>query len=175
MQILSSQFVGKPIISVQTSEIIGYIKDMVTKQEDLKIVALCVSQPHQKESYYLLPSDIRFFNKDKVIVDSFQKLSEFSELVRYQHDITSNYRIIKKRVKTSSGKKLGRVVDYMFDPAHYFVTKLNVKPLLLQNIVYTKLLIDRDDIIDTQKNYIIVKDNFAKLKKPATAVLPAQS
>lgn len=175
MQVLFTQFVGKPVIGVQNSDHLGILKDVVIKQESLKIIALAVSLKHKKESYYLLPNDIRFFNKDKILVDSFQKLSELSELIRYENDILHNYKIIGKKVQTVSKKKLGKVSNYMFDPAHYYVTKLSVKPNIFKSFLYTKLLIDRDNIIDTNKKYITVRDNYAKLKKSVPAVLPARS
>lgn len=175
MQVLSTQFIAKPIMSVQSSDILGTVKGLIIKQESLKIVAIAVKVGKSNNEHYLLPADIRFFNKEKILVDSYQKLSEFEDLVRYQYDITNNYNLIAKKVKTSSGKKLGKVKEFMFDPAHWFVTKLSIKPQFVRNVFYTKLLIDREDIVKTEDRAIIVKDNYAKLKKPAAVVLPARS
>jgi len=175
MQKLSSELVGRPIVSVQSSQHLGTLTGFILSNEDLKIVACTVAVPGTKNVHYLLPNDIRFFNAQKILVDSHQNLSEFADLVRYQHTITDNYMLIGKKVETTAGKKLGKVTSFLFDPAHYYVTKLGVTPPLFKKFLVTHLLIDRADIIETKKNTIIVKENVAKIKKSAPAVLPQRS
>lgn len=175
MQKLSSDFIGKPIVSVQGAEIIGILSSVIIKPSDFKMIVCVVSPLISKNKLYLLPGDIRLFNNDKIIIDSHQKLSEFEDLVRYQHDIINNYNVIGKKVETTSGKRLGKVSSFMFDPAHYYISKLYVRPGILKSIVVTNLLIDRADVVDTKKNTIIVKDNFAKIKKTSPSVLPQSS
>jgi sporulation protein YlmC with PRC-barrel domain len=139
-------------------------------------MAVCsVQSLDSRVPLYLLPTDIRFFNEQKILIDSDQKLSEFEDLVRYQHVITEHYSVIGKHVITSSGKKLGKVRDFLFDPSHYFLTKLVISPPLLRKFLVASLLIDRNDIIETKKNHIIVKENLAKIKKASPSVLPLQS
>ncbi len=174
MQKLCSNFIGLPIVSVQSSEPLGMLSDLVIKSEDLKIVLIIVTTS-AKEKKYLLPRDIRFFNNQKVLVDSIQNISDFDDLVRYQNDIIHNYTLIGKRVVSASVKRIGKVTNFSFDPAHFYVTKLNVTPGLFKNFLVTNLLIDRSSIVETKKNMIVVKDNFAKIKKTATAPLPQRS
>ncbi len=176
MQKLSSSFIGLPVVSVQSSEPLGLLSDLVVKSEDLKIVLLVVSShAKSKSKKYLLPRDIRFFNNKKVLIDSVQNLSDFDELVRYQNDILNSYRLPGKRVESASEKKIGKVTNFSFDPAHFYVTKLNVNPGFFKNFLVTNLLIDRSSIVETKKNTIVVKDNFAKVSKTATAPLPQRS
>ncbi len=175
MQIIASEFIGLNVVSVQSAEVLGVINGFVLKPEDLKIIVFSLQTFSSREKHYLLPRDIRHFNNQKVLIDSLQNISEFSDLVRYQHDITNDYALIHKPVETVGGKKLGRVVDYMFDPAHYYITKLKVRPRLLSGIFVSSLLIDRSSIVETKQNVIIVKDNFAMIKKTATVPLPQNS
>jgi len=175
MQKLSSDLLTKPVVGVQNAEILGTITGFVIRPDDFKIVVCVVTPIISKTKMYLLPSDIRLVNDNKVIIDSHQKLSEFEDLVRYQHDITNNYTVIGNKVETSNGKKLGRVKDFIFDPAHFYISKLYVRPRMLKVFLVTNLLVDRADVIDVKKNTIIVKDNFAKLKKESPSVLPQNS
>jgi len=156
MQKLSSELLSKPIVGVQNAETLGILTGFIVKSSDFKIVVCIVTSTVSKNKLYLLPSDIRLVNNDKIIIDSHQKLSDFEDLIRYQHDITENYNVIGNKVETSSGKKLGRVSDFIFDPAHFYISKLYVKP-------------------GFKKNTIIVKDNCAKIKKTSPSVLPQSS
>lgn len=175
MQKLSSELLSKPIVGVQNAETLGILTGFIVKSSDFKIVVCIVTSTVSKNKLYLLPSDIRLVNNDKIIIDSHQKLSDFEDLIRYQHDITENYNVIGNKVETSSGKKLGRVSDFIFDPAHFYISKLYVKPGLLKSLMITNLLIDRADVVDVKKNTIIVKDNYAKIKKTSPSVLPQSS
>lgn len=170
-----SDFIGKPVVSVQSGHPLGSLTDVILVSDSLKMTVCTVHSPESRAPLYLLPSDIRFFNDQKILVDSDQKLSEFEDLVRYQHAITEHYSVISKHVVTSSGKKLGKVRDYLFDPSHYFLTKLVISPPLLRKFLVASLLIDRNDIVETKKNHIIVKENLAKIKKASPSVLPLQS
>ncbi len=172
MQKLSTELVGKPVYSVQSGELLGILTGFILQSGDLKMVAFTVKVASSQEIHYLLPGDIRYFNAQKILIDSLQNLSVFVDLVRHQHAITENYNIIGKKVETSSGKKLGKVVSFLFDPAHYYVTKINVSPPILQRILTTSLLIARADIVETKAKVIIVKENLAKIKKTAPVVLP---
>lgn len=175
MQKLSSDLLEKPVVGVQNAETLGLITGFIVKSSDFKIVACVVNSSISKNKLYLLPSDIRLVNNDKIIIDSHQKLSEFEDLVRYQHEITQNYNVIGNKVVTTSGKRLGKVENFIFDPAHFYISKLYVKPNILKSLLVTNLLIDRADVVDVKKNTIVVKDNYAKIKKASPSVLPQSS
>lgn len=175
MQKLASEFIGLPIVSVQNADNLGNVTGLIIKSNDLKIILCTVTVIGSREKHYLLPRDIRHFNNQKVLVDSIQNVSEFTDLVRYQHDIANNYELISKRVVSVNGKNIGKVINFIFDPDNFYVTKLNVKPGILKNLLVTNLLIDRASIVETQKNVILIKDNFAKVKKTASVALPQRS
>jgi len=175
MQKLSTELLGKPVYSVQSGEQLGIFTDFILQSGDLKIVACTIKVMSSQEVHYLLPADIRYFNTEKILIDSVQKLSVFADLVRHQEAIAHNYNLIGKKVETVSGKKLGKVLNFLFDPAHYYITKINVSPPILQRILTTSLLIDRADIVETKTKVIIVKENLAKIKKTTSAVLPQGS
>jgi len=175
MQKRIEDFLGKPVVSIQSAAILGTIVNLVIQSGDLKIVACEISVQNTKEKLYLLPNDIRFLNNDKVLINSVQSLTEFDDLVRYQHNILHNYQLTGKQVETVSGKKLGKVVGYVFDADHFIVKKLSVKQGMFKSLIATDLLIDIADIIDTKPKMIVVKDNLIDLKKASPSVLPQRS
>ncbi len=170
MQVLQSEFSGKPIMSVHTGEQLCVVTGFVIHPDNLKILLFIAHAPLQKQSYYLLPSSIRFADSKRLIIDSAQSLSEFDELVRYQRDILHNFNPLKKKVITQSGKKLGVVQNFSFDNQHNFVQKLYVQANFFKRFLQTQFIIDRNVIIETTKNSIIVKDTVEEL--PATIKTP---
>ena len=158
MQILRSEFIGKPVMGVHTGEQICAITDCIIHQENLKILLFVTQAGLQKNPLYLLPNNIRFADNKRLIVDSAQTLSEFDELVRYQHDILDSYQPIRKKVVTVSGKKLGTVLDYSFDNQHNFIQKIYVRANFFKRFMQAQFVIDRVAIVETKKNSIIVKD-----------------
>ncbi len=172
MQILQSDFKGRPIMSVHTGEQLCVITDFVIHPDNLKILLFIAHAPLYKQPYYLLPSSIRFADSKRLIIDSAQSLSEFDELVRYQHDILQSFSPIKKRVVTQFGKKLGTVRNFSFDSQHNFIQKLYVEANIFKRFLQTQFVVDRSTIIKTTKNSIIVKDTTNELtnvvKSPIT-------
>jgi sporulation protein YlmC with PRC-barrel domain len=174
MQILRSDFIGKPVMGVHTGEQICVISDCVVHKDNLKIVLFAAQAGLQKEVLYLLPNSIRFADSKRLIVDSAQSLSEFDELVRYQHDILHTYKLLHKKVITSSGKRLGTVIDYSFDNQHNFVQKLYVRAILLKRFLQPQFIIDRSAILDTKPNSIVVKDAVVTETSTLETILPSK-
>ncbi|MFO0862947.1 MAG: PRC-barrel domain-containing protein [Candidatus Saccharibacteria bacterium] len=170
MQVLQSEFSGKPIMGVHTGEQLCVVTGFVVHPGNLKIILFIANAPLQKQPYYLLPNSIRFADSKRLIIDSAQSLSEFDELVRYQHDILHNFNPIKKKVITQSGKKLGTVVDFSFDNQHNFIQKLYVRASFFKRFLQAQFIIDRNSVIETTPNSIIVKDTVDEL--PATIKSP---
>ena len=174
MQRLYSECVGLPIMSVQTSQMVGQFSKNTLSPDDLKITLIGVKVA-MGAVQYLLPDDVRLFDTTKIVIDSEQKLSDSEDLVRFDKMQKRNYELISKPVITLSGKKLGKVRDYTFDTTHFLVAKLCITPGLLQRFVHSSLLIDRNDIIETKADVIVVKESTIKVKKTASQVLPAKS
>ncbi len=163
MQVLQSQFIGKPIMGVHTGEQLCVITGFVIHPDNLKIILFIAHATLQKKPYYLLPTSIRFSDSKRLIIDSAQNLSEFDELVRYQNDILNNYTPKGKKVITQSGKKLGVVDDFSFDSQHNFVQKIYVKANLFKRFLQQQFIIERNLIVETTKQTIIVKDAVSEI------------
>jgi uncharacterized protein YrrD len=174
MQILHSEFIGKPVMAVHTGEQICVITGCIVHQDNLKIILLVTKAGLQKNPLYLLPDSIRFADSKRLIVDSTNSLSEFDELVRYQHDILHSYQPLRKKVITEAGKKLGSVIDYSFDNQHYFIQKLYVQAGLLKRFLQAQSIIDRTMIVETKPNCIVVKDAVVSDKSSVKSTIPSK-
>lgn len=175
MQHLHSGIIGKPIMSITGAEILGIVTGIVIKPQSLHMIACELKVPMEKAHQYLLFNDIRYFNNQKILVNDKHAISEYADLVRYQDDIDNNYQLVGKRVQTVSGKRLGKVTNFVYDAQHFFVCKLHVAPTLFKSLLITKHIIDRNDIIETKPRAIIVKDSLASIKKTTPSILPQRS
>lgn len=174
MQRLASQIIGAQLFSVHTGGKIGKITAILVRETDLKLELFIVSAIENKKPLYLLSSDIRALDRSRIIIDSYDKLSEAEDLLRHQDLIKSDNKLFGTKVQTQSGKKLGKVKDYSVDITHFFVTKLHIHTNWPQKLFHETLVIDRSDIIDITKDKIVVRDTTIKAKS-SVKVLPAKT
>lgn len=173
MQRSNSALVGQALYSVHTAGKIGLIRKLILRQQDLKVELLEIVAFDPTSVRYLLPSDIRFDDGKKIIIDSHESLSEPNELLRHQEILNHPFSLLGCRVVTQSGKRLGKVKDFSVDMQHFVVSKLNVVAPIWMLPFNSKFLIDRSDIVDIEKSKIVVKDAAVKTPEPVTKPLPA--
>lgn len=172
MQRSNSALVGQAIYSVHSAGKIGLIRKLCIRQQDLKIELLEVVVFDPPSVQYLIPTDIRFDDGKKMIIDSHQNLSEPNELLRHQEVLNHPFALTGCKVVTQSGKRLGKVKDFSTDTQHFFVSKLNVVAPFWMVPFNGKFLIDRADIVDIEKAKIVVKDTAIKVSESVTKPLP---
>lgn len=168
-----SNTISQPVVSVHTGEKLGFVENLLLEPSSLKIILFEINSPSEKKLLYLRPIDIRFSDTNKLIVDSYQSLSEKEDLVKFKNIFSNNYKLLNKPVFTSENKKLGRVKDFSYDDIQFFTAKLHVSSTILHKLFYESLILDRTEIIETRPDKIIVKDN--KAKKLSPKVLPVKS
>lgn len=172
MQKLASQIIDGQLFSVHAGGKIADIIDILVRRKDLRIELLVVKPVDNIKKQFVLSSDIRAYDKNRVIIDSYQEMSEADELIRHQDLIKDGGWLIGAKVETQSGKFLGKVLDFSVDTTHYYVNKLHIRATWPQRLIHERLIVDRSDIVDITKNKITVRDATIKAKSTAK-VLPA--
>lgn len=144
-------------MSLQTGEEVARTSDMIIDPRTLTIVALVVHGPQVEASPAVLHTeDIREFGELGFIVDDSSKLMELEGLVRLQQIIDFHFDIMRCTVYDKSGKKLGRVNDFSFDPGSYTVQQIYIKESLLKSLTSTSHIIHRSQIVSIDNQKIIV-------------------
>ncbi len=172
MQRLASEFIGRAVYSVHSADQIGIIKSLLVRESDLKVELIVVVTLSSTQGSYLLPSDIRFENSKKIIINSHHDLSEAEDLLRYKQSIQKPFLLLGCKVVTQTGKKLGKVRDYSLDTQHFFINKIHVSNLW-GTLISDKLIIARSDIVDVDRAKVTVRDGVVKIKKANAKPLPA--
>lgn len=172
MFILGSKLKNIPVMSLATGSQAAMVTKPILDWRTLELPALwCQLQiPNDRT---LGTSDIREMNPGIILINSEESLSEPGEVVRLSPILDEKWDLIGSPVKTESGSKLGKVIDYTINLTNFTVQKLYVKPSLVKSIVTESLIIDRTQIVDVTPSLIIVRDAYVTepLASPAP-VLP---
>ena len=105
---------------------------------------------------------MREFSDVGLIVDSEDNLTDPSDLVRDEDILNMQFEIIGKKLVTQSGKKLGRVEDYVVDDISYRIEKIYARPTAIRTLSTNDYIIARRQIASVNEDEIIVKDAVVK-------------
>lgn len=172
---LCSKLENSAVFSVHAGQNVGKLKGWLVDLKELKI-ALILVETRDGQNMYLLASDIRSLGaagKTMVIIDSEDDLSAKEDLLRHQEMINNGQSLIGWKVRTQSGKSLGKIKDLSIDMNTLHVIKLHVRTKFMQRLINERLLVDRSDIVSIEKNTIIIKDGYAETRQTAKKPLPA--
>lgn len=87
--------------------------------------------------------------------------------------MTNGLSPLRLPVHTESGHFLGSVVDVSIDPGSHLVTVFHVKPSrLVPDVVWSPLLIHRDQVISLDEKGLVVEDAVTRSKQASASPLP---
>ena len=166
MLILASQIQESPILSIRNGHPVAVAGSMLVDGDKFEIAALfCKSPGWRGQDHVLLLRDIREYSRSGIIIDSLEDIEDIHEIIRLGDVVERNYQVIGKHVITESGTKLGKVEDYSVDTVSNLIQKIYIKPSLLKNLMVNNLVVDRNNILKTENDKIIVSD--ASIAAPA--------
>ena len=173
MLMFREHFIGLTVASVQSGLPCGKVTGFVINPDKLAISLIIITDASGVS--YLLTSDIRFFNHERLIIDAEEKLSDHEDLIRHQDLIGQAFNPIGCKVVTEGGKRLGKVTNYAIEDSDWLIGKLYVASGLLGNPLQQEQIIDRIDVINVENNRITVRDLKSREHKPLTIPLPRHS
>lgn len=101
-----------------------------------------------------------------ITVRDSESLIEPSEVVRIQKVLDLHTTFMKNRVETESGKYLGRVYDFLLDVNLGALLKIMVAPNFLGIVRWNERVIPAGEIIRTEPERIVVKDDLLMERIP---------
>lgn len=168
MLLNGSRLINTPILSLHIGGQIARVTDEIVDPENLKIIALFVDGPQTGDGEHgdiLDVRSIREYSGLGIIIDSIDDLVEKEDVIKISKIIDLNFSLIGLTVKTKKGTKLGKVIDYTFDPESFSVLQLIVKRPAIKSILDPELVIGRSEITEVNDYEIIVKDEEDKIRK----------
>lgn len=158
MNLRATKLVNLPIVSLQSSEPIGHIRQPLIQPAMLEVVGFLCHIDGQKSDRLLLAADIRQIAENCLIVDSEDELVPPEDVIRLESVTRHPYRLIGKPVNTTLNRHLGIVQDFNIDPLTLLVHQLVVARISLMPPAYKHHLIHRDQINEVQPKCIVVND-----------------
>lgn len=168
MLLNSLRLIGCPVLSLHLGGPIGRVTGEVVDPSDLKIIALNVDGPQTGDGDHgdiLDVRSVREFSNIGMIIDSIDDLVSKGEVIKFDEIMDLNFNVIGLAVKTKKGKKLGKIVDYTFDPESMQIMQFIVKRPMMKSLLDPELVIGRSQIKEVNDYELIVKDDEQKIQK----------
>ena len=164
----SSRLIGVPVLSLHLGGPIGNVTREIIDPSNMKIIAFEVNGPQtgdDEHGYILDVRSIREFSNIGMIIDSIDDLVSDGDVIKIDKIRGLNFSVIGLHVKTKKGTKLGKIVDYTFDPETMMIMQFIVKRPLMKSFLDPELTIGRSEIKEVNDYELIVKDEEDKIKK----------
>lgn len=159
MFIRLNQTLGLPVISQESGNRLGRVKDLIIDYETGEFLALLVGEGILTSLEIVEIDKVNNFLPDRVMVRDDTSL-EILESGRIQEIIQSKIKIKGNKVMTESGTDLGKVTDFEINLNSNRLSSISVK----NKILGKPLIISYNQIISIEKDAIIVKDGVVKIK-----------
>jgi sporulation protein YlmC with PRC-barrel domain len=162
-----SQIIHSPVLELKGQTRLGIVADLVIQKSDLTIKAVIVKNGLLNVNTRIATNaDIIELNSGSVILRDDDSLVTFSEAERVKEAIKDKMYGVSQKVRTKSGKSIGRVYDYTIDNATCAIQKFYVKSLLDDRIISV------GSIIKFEGKNITVKDDFELITAAGPAFTP---
>ena len=168
MLVMSSRFVGAPVLSVQAGGPIGKIAGIVVDPNDLKIIAFRLDGPMiDKQQNFLDVRSVREYSSYGFVIDDIDELVGPSDVIKISEILKLNFNLINLKVETKKGSKLGKVQDFTVTSEDFIIQQIIVKRPMIKSLNDPELTISRNEIVEITDYKVIVKDEEKVLKKKA--------
>lgn len=155
-------------MGLQTGTRLAVTKEPIIDPATLKIIAYEVDGPLLTEHpSFLRIADIRELSPIGMIIDSNDEFVGHDDVIEISKLLELGFKLIGVNVIDDTGKKLGKVIDYIIDTDSFFVQQLKVKQKMMKSLTNTELLINRTQIVEISNTTITVKSTRKKIKQTA--------
>lgn len=166
MLVLSESIEGRKVMSIHAGGPIAKLSSAVVEPTSLKIVGFSVRAPGIRFFSILHSSDLREWGALGVVVNSEDSIMEVDEnMPKIRKIIESKFKLAGTGVRTESGRRLGRVVNFVFETEGYFVVKLYVERVGILSLTKKPLIIERSSITNVTNKFIEVKEASIEVEK----------
>ncbi len=173
MLVYSNNLFNVPVLSLQTGAVLAHTGQPIIDPRRLFIVAFYCDGPLLDDHPSVLHvSDIREFSDIGMIVNHSEDLMPPGGLVRLQEVINFNFQLIGRTVIDTARSKLGTVEDFATETSNFMIKKISARRPLLKSFSTSKLLIDRQQIVEVSNDYIVVRHELAKPEPALSRLKP---
>lgn len=164
---------GTNVMSLRTGAPVATVAAAILNPNNLYIEGWFVKENRTNEDLVLLSSDVRDILPQGFVVNDQEALTPPADLIRLKEVLELNFKLLNLKVVSESGKNYGKVSDYAFETANFFVQKIYAGQPLVRNFSGGSLSIDRAQIIEVTNRRIVIEDPSEPARSRATSPSPA--
>ena len=158
MQILGSQLIGTPVMSLHTGARVASLETPVIDPGTLTILAYSVQGPLLTEHpSFLRMADVREFGHLGMIIDDADEIVGLDDVLKIKEMYELQFQLVGMSVIDEHKHKLGKIADYTVEAGSFTVQKLQVRRGFFKSLNDTGLLIHRSQIVEITRERIVVK------------------
>ncbi|MDR0591116.1 MAG: hypothetical protein LBG75_00935 [Candidatus Nomurabacteria bacterium] len=165
MLLLGSKLIGTNVLSLQTGRPIGVVERPIINPSNLKVIAYFVDGPliKQQPENILRMDEVREFGSMGMIVDSIDDLVSEEDVIKIRDILKLGFALVKYKVVTKKGKKVGRVIDYSVDSSSFMIQQLIVQRPIMSSLGASELTIHRSQIVEIDDYKVVIDDDKDKV------------
>jgi sporulation protein YlmC with PRC-barrel domain len=160
---------GTNVMSLRAGAPVAVVEAAIINPNNLYIEGWFVKENRKKDSLILLSNDIRDVLPQGFAINDQEVLSPPEELIRLKEVLDLNFKLLHLKVISESGKGYGKVSDYAFETANFFVQKIYAGQSIVKNLSGGSLSIDRSQIIEVTDRRIVIEDPSEEARSRATS------
>ncbi len=162
-----SKIANAKVLALRTQTVLGEVADLVIKKNDLSLYGLILKKPSLgvfAKPKAIASLDIIEIGNGLVLVNDSESIIELVEAIRIKKALEEGFCGIEQKVVSKSGKRLGKVYDYLVESPDYRIIKFYVKGTLTERIIPSSA------VIKMEGKKIIVQDDFEPVKPGVRAI-----
>ncbi|OQA03247.1 MAG: PRC-barrel domain protein [bacterium ADurb.Bin400] len=132
-----TKILGLPVVALKSQSVIGFISDIAIQKEPLGIHGFIIKQSHSpftKPKAITIHDVVELGNQSLLVLDN-QAISELNDTLRLNQALQHGYHGIGQTVVTTSGRRLGKVTDFLISTPTLSINKFYVCSLFKERII----------------------------------------
>lgn len=167
MLFLSTKLQNMTLMMVRNGGRAGTVLRPIINPNNLHIDAFYCTSVHAKTEQVLLDIHIRDFSARGIIIDDYRNLSDPDELIRLKPIMDIDFKLEGKTVFAGK-QKIGKVAEYAINMESLFVQKLYVQPPVWKGLNASRLVFDRQSVLEVTDSHIVVSGPEVKVNEKAS-------
>lgn len=165
MLVISEAILGRKVMSVHAGGAIANLDSAIIDPSNLKIMAFSVYARGLQYFSVVHSTDIREWSSLGVVINSEDDVMEVDDNIpKLKKLVEAKFKLDGIGVRTTSGKRMGRVRNYVFETDGFFVVKLYIEKTGLLSLLSQPLTIERESVVNVTNKFIVIDDDVNKAK-----------
>jgi len=165
MFLKASQILNKPVFAQKEEEQTGRVLEVIIDPQNGRLLGFLVVQPFLKPRL-VSEMDVSQILSEGLLINSVDSLIEPTEIVKVGEIIKEKIKILGAKAETESGKRLGRIEDFVFETQ----TRLMVKIYIRGGLFLPSLILPAEGIVKIEKGRVVFADQILEHSKTAEAI-----